>query len=336
MKIIHFINDATPTRGGAQRLLAFLRKTESSSGNRSYSFSKQRNDRLQDSMNISGGVFWPLKAISLALAKRPVLIVIHSRLFLPLCPIFRILRIRTVFYAHANYKSKNLLLKLFQADRYIAVSKTVEGNLEKQNIPKKRIDLLLNPLFTQKEVYPVYPADTISVSYVGGLYEWKGIADLIEQFALSELDVSLTIIGDGPLRENIEHRVKSLPKNVRVILAGQQENPFAHTANCQINIIPSKEEGFGLVAIESIFHGKIVLYSDIPALAEICESDSLSLPFNVIDHSSFRKALNDAVALAQKGVDKEELISRSQRITREYGASYFSKKYLSLLMSQIS
>ncbi|MDH4610266.1 glycosyltransferase family 4 protein [Pseudomonas sp. BN102] len=334
MKIIHFINDATPTRGGAQRLLSHLRKEESSAGKESYSFSKQRNDNLKDAMNITGGKLWPLKAISIALTKKPKVIFIHSRLFLPLCPIFRALRIHTVFYAHANYKSKNLLFRAFKANRYIAVSNAVRDNLKNQSVPDKKIDLLLNPIFAQKEIYPDHTTEAVNVSYIGGLYEWKGISELILHLANSKLYVNLTIIGNGPLRKDIEDRIKILPKNIKVQLAGQREAPFLHARNCQINIVPSKEEGFGLVALESIFHGRIVLYSDIPALTEICDSDNFSLPFNLEDESSFTRALNEAIELVKNGIKKEELVRRSQRITKNYGADSFSKKYLSLIDPQ--
>lgn len=330
-RILHLINDATPLRGGAQRILAILRKDDAAQEKETFSFSKYRQDNLCDENNIIGGGNWIFKALWISLQLKPEWIIIHSRFYLPLVPILGFFGIKTCFYAHADYKSKKIIFRLFRTDSYIAVSETVRDGFVKMGIPSRKIKLIKNPITADTAVYPEYPANTINLSYIGGLHPWKGILELIDYIALSDTKIRLTIIGDGPLKEQILDKMKHLPDNINSTLLGEVESPFTKIAHCHINIMPSIEEGFGLVAIESMYHGRVLIHSDAPALTELCSLDDLSVSFSHANPASFLAALTHAIDLSKQEVRIETLTNRSKLIANQYGMQLFLENYRAAL-----
>lgn len=330
-RILHLINDATPTRGGAQKILALLRADETAQGKDSFSFSKYRQDELQDKKNVIGGSKWILKLILTALRIKPDQVIMHSRFYLPLAPFFRLIGFKTIFYAHANYKSALFIFTIFKATSYIAVSATVRDNLRAAGVPSNKIHLIKNPIVTSTTAYPIYPSTCVNISYVGGLHPWKGILNFLDYMSAVEKKIQLTIIGDGPLKNDILKKIQTLPKNISVEMLGEVDNPFSKIAHCSINIMPSIEEGFGLVAIESMYHGRILIHSDTPALAEVCRDDKLSISFSHSAPSSFLSALSEAIHIAQTPITSDDLIKRSDLILNEYGLEHFYKNYRDVL-----
>jgi len=334
-RILHLINDATPTRGGAQKILALLRADDEAQGKESFSFSKYRQDKIQNNNNIIGGANWIFSALLTSIRIKPDHIIIHSRFYLPLAPLFRLAGFKTIFYAHANYKSALYLFKFFRATSYIAVSETVRENLISAAIPNKKIKLIKNPIIANTKIYPTYPTTSVNISYVGGLQPWKGILNLIDYISTVDSKLQLIIIGDGPLKEDIILKIAKLPKNISVLMLGEVDNPFSKIENCQINIMPSIEEGFGLVAIESMYHGRILIHSDTPALEEVCRDDILSISFSHSAPASFAFALEQAIKKAQTEIKVEALLDRSNQILQEYGLQSFQNNYRTALNTNL-
>lgn len=330
-RILHLINDATPTRGGAQKILELLRADELAQGKESYSFSKYRQDNLKNKNNFIGGANWIIKLILTALQLKPEHIIIHSRFYLPFAPIFRLAGLKTIFYAHANYKSGLYTFKIFKSTSYFAVSAAVRDNLIAAGVPNNKINLIKNPIIATSTVYPNYPSTSVNVSFVGGLHPWKGITNLLDYISTIDTKLHLIIIGDGPLKKEILLKIANLPHNVSVDMLGEVENPFTKLKNCNINIMPSIEEGFGLVAIESMYHGRILIHSDTPALEEVCRNDGLSFSFSHTTPSSFKAALDLAIKKSQTEITSDTLANRSERILLEYGITNFYNSYRTIL-----
>lgn len=329
-KILHLINDASPHRGGAQKIVELLRETETAKGMHSTIFSCARIDKRTEPGSVVGGIAWPVALVSTILKIRPHVVIIHTRNYLPTLPILKKLIPHIVFYAHANYRSKKLLFKLFKPTRFVAVSASVRNNLESLGFLPDNVVVIHNPI---DSVSPSFPDprsnESINVSYIGSLYHWKGISLLLEHLQHIKADVHLKVVGSGPLEGALEERSKSLPANIKVSFLGYLHDPFNATRDCVINIVPSLEEGFGLVAIESIFHGRTVIYSRIPALTEICGDDRLSFPFDHSARHSFEDAFSAALQLAEYSVPIEVISERSKKVRERFSLSHFQSQYLS-------
>jgi len=92
----------------------------------------------------------------------------------------------------------------------------------------------------------------------------KGIETVIQAFRYvreSFSDVFYIILGDGDDRIRLEHVAKEIGVNDQVIFAGHvSDNELkAYYQKCDIFVMPSRKEGFGLVFIEAMAFGKPVI-----------------------------------------------------------------------------
>lgn len=104
------------------------------------------------------------------------------------------------------------------------------------------------------------------VLFVGRLNAQKGLGDLLEAMAARELAGQvLHVVGDGPDRADLEHRAKQLGLGDRVVwhqVVSQRELvPHYRAAACVV--MPSRQEGLGLVAVEAQLCGTpVIAYAD--------------------------------------------------------------------------
>lgn len=98
---------------------------------------------------------------------------------------------------------------------------------------------------------------TPKLLYVGRLSEEKGLFVLLDAFkkVLKSLDSMLFIIGDGTQRKAIEDWIKTYGFEEKIILLGYQCNPYPYYKQCDLLVLPSKIEAFGLVIVEALALG---------------------------------------------------------------------------------
>ena len=103
------------------------------------------------------------------------------------------------------------------------------------------------------------------VLFVGRLVPYKGVDVLLE--ALSGLDAAGLIVGDGPLRSQLESQARTLGIENRVRFVGSvaDEELAALYRACDVFVLPSvtRQEAFGVVQLEAMAAGKPVVSTDL-------------------------------------------------------------------------
>lgn len=128
-------------------------------------------------------------------------------------------------------------------------------------------------------------ARCFEVGYVGALLREKGVLDLAR--ALVELDESwrLVVIGDGPMRNEMEHILSGRKSNQYVDFQGMiprgEIPPLMRTFDALV--LPSRttntwKEQFGLVLAEAMLCGVAVVGSDSGAIPEVIGNAGLLFP----------------------------------------------------------
>jgi glycogen synthase len=136
--------------------------------------------------------------------------------------------------------------------------------------------------------------------FLGRLVSDKGVDLLIEAFAeLKKQGVcpQLSIVGDGPDRQALEQQVKSANLENQVVFLGMRRgDELVELLNKhQLLVIPSRwEEPFGMVALEGIACGCVVLGSEGGGLKEAI--GECGQTFKNGDVTSLRTALADLLA----------------------------------------
>lgn len=111
------------------------------------------------------------------------------------------------------------------------------------------------------------PEGSFVVGHVGRFVEQKNhtfLIDIFNEIARTDEAVWLLLIGDGPLRPEIERKIRSLGLGDRVILAGLRDDvPKVMLGAMDCFLFPSLYEGLGIVLIEAQAAGLPCVYSDV-------------------------------------------------------------------------
>lgn len=81
-------------------------------------------------------------------------------------------------------------------------------------------------------------------------------------------DIHWYLVGDGPLRSEVEQECEKYGVQDRVILLGTKMNPYPYIKNCDIYVQPSFTEGWGLTVQEARILAKPIVVTPVPVMAE--------------------------------------------------------------------
>jgi glycosyltransferase involved in cell wall biosynthesis len=221
------------------------------------------------------------------------------------------------------------------ADGVIAVSRGVKEDLHRLGgLPKQAVHVIYNPAATgaSSERVPVEVRDRLwgsgfrhHILAVGKLKAQKDHATLLRAFALlpESLGAKLTIVGEGPLRRELEQLVKELKLCGRVALPGFTLDPYRWYRSADVFVLSSKWEGFGNVIVEALESGLPVVSTDCNSgPAEILEDGRFGRLVPVGDAPALARGISDSLQALH---DRQRLIERS----KVFSAPVIADQYLS-------
>lgn len=153
----------------------------------------------------------------------------------------------------------------------------------------------------------------VQVLYVGRLVRHKRVDLLVEAFSRLVRDLPaarLRIIGTGHAEHDLKAQVLRLGMSDKVAFSGQVDESVLEAAykESSVFVLPSQQEGFGMVLLEAMAHGVPVIAASAPrsAAREIVQSGRNGLLFESVQEleSGLRKVLGDAAwaeSLAEEG-----------------------------------
>lgn len=191
--------------------------------------------------------------------------------------------------SHAPVKALAVRALYPRADMIIGVAQGVCDDLAANfGVPQEKLRAIHNPIdltaIQRQATAPVaHPwlasgADRPVILNVGKLQVAKAQADLIAAFRLvrDRLPARLIILGQGPLRGELESLSRRLGVDQDVAFLGFQDNPYAFMARSSVFVLSSAWEGFPNVLAEAMAAGPAVISTDCPSGPSEIIRDGLS------------------------------------------------------------
>ena len=167
-----------------------------------------------------------------------------------------------------------------------------------------------------------WPSESRIIITVGRFSPEKNHETVIQVFSevlSSKQSARLVLVGDGLMRSEMEADVRRRRLDDYVAFMGHKEGAAEMMGHCDIMLMPSLHEGFGIVAIEGAAAGLPFVGSNVGGLAEVVLNGETGFLFDPLDIKG--------MALAVKRLlDDNELYSRLSSNARLRAENYFSLK----------
>jgi glycosyltransferase involved in cell wall biosynthesis len=220
----------------------------------------------------------------------------------------------------------------------IAISQTILAQLKAQRRAQTHLRLIYNgvdeKLFVKQDDRPAMPADVRKerpcIGIVGRLTPQKGVSDLLQAVAIlnQEQPINLLVIGDGPLREELEATAVRLGIKARTNFFGVRDDVLAILANLDIFVLPSYWEGFPTVILEAMSQNVPVIASDVSGSRELVQNGETGLLIPTGSPAQLAKAIRTLLDNPARGAQmatKARAFAAQftyQNMTRRYEAVY--------------
>lgn len=173
------------------------------------------------------------------------------------------------------------------------------------------------------------PEDEQVVLSVGRLTEAKDFPNLVDAFAIlvdQRPKCRLWIVGEGPLRQLIEARVAAAGVQHRVSFMGSRRDIPRLMSACDVYVLSSSWEGFGLVAAEAMACERPVVSTDSGGPREIVDRHGWIVPVRRSD--LLASAIGEA--LGTGAFTKEAGAAARARVVERFSMGSIGRRWLEL------
>jgi glycosyltransferase involved in cell wall biosynthesis len=252
----------------------------------------------------------------------------------------RVLGARLVVYSHGSDVTsarsdlhRRLARRVFRAaDLHVANSRFIAETLaERFRVEPGRILVLSPGIDFKRFALPRSYGKRSGVLYVGRLSSGKGVHELLAAVARLEEGKEIRFVGDGPDRATLEQEAATMGIPATFDGAVAPEAVAVAMRAAAVVAVPSTyPEGLGLVALEAMAAGALVVASDIGGLPESVINDRTGWLVPAGDVDALASALSDALALsaADDSGRRSQLLRRALAKARSHDVDAIARRLL--------
>ncbi len=140
--------------------------------------------------------------------------------------------------------------------------------------------------------------EAVVIAAIGRMAPEKGHRDLLAAFARlrSELDVRLLLVGDGPLRDQLEVDARRLKIDHRVVFTGVRSDVPRLLQTIDVVVFSSLWEGLPIVLLEAMAARRCIVTTAVPGILEAVRDGREALVAPIGDADGLAAALDRAIA----------------------------------------
>lgn len=178
------------------------------------------------------------------------------------------LNINSIIYALVSVKF----------DKIFIVSESIYKEFIFRKLIEKKVHLVSNPLSRSdilNEDNKKYEKE-YDIAFIGRFCEQKDpekFIKIVKQFKVNGKPIKALMIGEGSWKNKVIDWIDYYDVNECIELRNFERNPFPYFKKSRIIVMPSKFEGFGLVAYESLCFGVPVIACPVGGLVDIVDNN---------------------------------------------------------------
>ncbi len=176
------------------------------------------------------------------------------------------------------------------------------------------------------EAVALKPEGKHHIVHVGGFsYEknHRGLISIFQKVIKYVPDVHLHLVGDGPLRSEIENLVKEKQLEDKVSFYGFVNNPLSYIKSADVLVLPSIIEGLPGVLLEAMYCKTPVVAYNVGGISEIV-SDRTGSIIKKGDEENFAAAIQDNLLMP----DQDKIDFAFEQVCNDYMNEEISQKFL--------
>jgi glycosyltransferase involved in cell wall biosynthesis len=196
------------------------------------------------------------------------------------------------------------------------------------DVSEEKIRIIHNGVALPREPFTVTDArkflgvasDRFVIGTISRLIYEKGVSFLLDAFHTllrCGYDMDLVIIGDGPERDKLERMAARIDTKGRIRFLGHVPDAVRFLRGFDLCVIPSLQEGFGLVAAESMLAGVPLIATFVGGLEEVVQDGETGLLVQPGDACALAKAVE---RMYMDPPLKRQLAMKG----KEYATAYFT------------
>ncbi|MGC8880077.1 MAG: glycosyltransferase [Anaerolineae bacterium] len=164
-------------------------------------------------------------------------------------------------------------LVLQHCDRITAVSRALADATEAIGLPATAITVIPNGV-DLAQFTPSYQTRAPVIVYVGSLIPRKGVIYLLKamaQLVPTHPSLRLVIVGEGVEKPSLQRDACELGIATRVSFVGEasREHVRSWMQQAKVFVLPSTEEGFGVVLLEALACGTPIVASQVGGICDV-------------------------------------------------------------------
>jgi glycosyltransferase involved in cell wall biosynthesis len=178
--------------------------------------------------------------------------------------------------------------------------------------PTARLTYIVNGMdevTSYKPLATIAPGTTVKIAVICRLSKEKGVDAFLDALARVDpaLPIHVSVMGDGDERERLMHQAEALDLGSRVEFMGYVADAARLLPEFDLVVLPSRGEGFPLVAIEACAAGRPIIATRVGGLVELMQSSACGWLVDPDNTSELTQAL--------------EAAAREVDVRRAYGAA---------------
>jgi glycosyltransferase involved in cell wall biosynthesis len=185
---------------------------------------------------------------------------------------------------------------------WIANSREIAADLARGGVPRERVHAIPNGIDIPENVTRQPTNGVVQFLSMGRLDVDKAVDQTIRAFAALPADTParLTILGDGPCRQELEALSRRLGQARRIVFTGAVADVTPYLREADVYLSTSVSEGMSNALLEAMSHAVMPVVSRVSGVAELLEEGVAGLVFPAGDEAALAGRLAESLAMTRE------------------------------------